>query len=218
MKSQQTTQKQVTEEQRSTERGQLSTGIPKLDELIQFTSVDTHAAMLAAIVLAQQDHALDEKIKRILMDQLKPVRQRPGSTEYDLEAEFLPAQQWLSFLDGWVAHGKQTQLEDPGQEKTQETNLNPLLATVRAWLRTLTYREKLAITLSHELLTHETDFHRTYCQDNAYPDDRSIGNDLLEDCAKAVEVANSDIEYVRKADQLEVAITAFTAALFPMVT
>jgi len=102
------------------------------------------------------------------------------------------------------------------KQKDATKELNPCLATVRKWLSGLTYREKLAIALYAELLNKEHKFIDGVMCNNAYLDDKDVGNNLVRECYQAVIDAGQDTDYLKNADRTEALITGFVTGLLPL--
>lgn len=106
-----------------------------------------------------------------------------------------------------ILHERVEQEKQPEQAETKEKNY---FYFVEKWRKGMSYKEKLAIVLSWQLMNKE----HIYKREQLY--DGSIGNDISRECEEAVVRAMSDPEYLKTADRAEVALTAFVAGLLPM--
>jgi len=204
-----------------------SIGLFRLDELIKEADFVSQAMSYACLEICQQNKELGDKMVEVLRTKLKPISAEDYPAEADFKSDIVPAVKWLVFLGGFRTgccglfgaseDGRTGQAEETKYDQAKKDNrkLNPSLGIVRKWLSTLTYREKLAIALSWQLLNKEDEFINTAHRDRCYEDDK-VGNELLQQCTQAVTAANQDDDYVKMADSLELAVTAFTSALLPI--
>lgn len=172
------------------------------------------AYALLRMVGPGQNPELHRQIIANLYSALDGIPEGKRPLHSDLEADIAPVRKWFALLCGFEAGSllirhstdRTEQVQDNQQEKPELDELS----FIKEWIAGLSYKEKLAIALSYQLLNKE----HVYKLRKIF--DGDIGNDLLRMCENTVIDAINSSGYLKSADSKEAALSAFTTALLPM--
>lgn len=105
----------------------MTTGISRLDELLDQESYSSQAAILTCVRLCQEGADFADKLIARLAAGLKVIEEAPVRSGLDAECDVLPAREWLSFLEGYTAgtseseHSLATAVEPETSEREAES-------------------------------------------------------------------------------------------------